>query len=192
MSLFEKCCSSRHYLRLVPCFAGPRRSLKMETIVNTEETVPPFCVEDPILGRFTEAELCQQPTLLFFYPKDDTSGCTKEACAFRDAAAAFRKRGVRILGVNPAASHDAFIAKHALDFPIICDVDKTLCFLFDVWIKKSLYGRAYMGVQRASFLIDIHGVLRWEERNVRVPKHCDRVLAAIDSLQLGGVLCHCK
>ena len=120
--------------------------------------------------------------VVYFYPKDNTTGCTREAQDFRDAAAQFGKRGAAILGVSrdSAKSHDGFIAKHELNFDLVADTDETWCRAFDVIHEKTLYGRRYEGVVRSTFLIDGEGRLRREWRNVKVPGHAAAVLAALD------------
>ena len=122
--------------------------------------------------------------VVYFYPKDNTSGCTKEGEAFRDLHAKFRKAGTEIVGVSPdsVASHDKFIAKYGFTFPLLADEEKAVCQLFDVWKEKSMYGRKYMGVERSTFLIDARGVLRREWRKVKVPGHAEEVLAAAAEL----------
>jgi len=122
--------------------------------------------------------------VIYFYPKDDTSGCTKEGEAFRDLHAAFRKAGADIVGVSPdsLASHEKFRAKYEFPFHLLSDPEKTIATLFDVWKEKSMYGKKYMGVERSTFLLDDKGVLRAEWRKVKVPGHADEVLAAVRAL----------
>jgi len=121
-------------------------------------------------------------TVVYFYPKDNTTGCTREAQDFRDAAAQLRKRGAVVIGVSrdSVKSHDGFIAKHKLPFDLVADTDETWCKAFDVIQEKSLYGRKYIGVVRSTFLIGADGRLLREWRNVKVPGHVAAVLAAID------------
>jgi peroxiredoxin Q/BCP len=116
--------------------------------------------------------------VVYFYPKDNTSGCTAEGVAFADLHDAFRRAGTEIVGVSPdsLASHEKFKAKMGFPFELLADQDHTACRLFDVWKEKSMYGRKYMGVERSTFLIDEQGVLRREWRKVRVPGHADEVL----------------
>jgi peroxiredoxin Q/BCP len=119
--------------------------------------------------------------VVYFYPKDNTSGCTQEGVDFRDLHAQFRKAGADILGISPdtLASHEKFKAKYEFPFELAADVDKTACALFDVYKEKSMYGRKYMGVERSTFLIDEQGVLRQEWRKVKVKDHAATVLAAV-------------
>jgi thioredoxin-dependent peroxiredoxin len=125
-----------------------------------------------------------QKVVLYFYPKDMTTGCTRESQDFRDLNAAFRKAGVRVVGVSRDSlkSHDKFREKEKLPFDLLSDEDEKLCRLFDVIKEKSLYGRKYLGVERSTFLIDGSGVLRQEWRKVKVPGHAEEVLEAAKSL----------
>jgi peroxiredoxin Q/BCP len=122
--------------------------------------------------------------VLYFYPKDSTSGCTQEGIDFRDLHAQFRKAGADIVGVSPdsLASHEKFKAKYEFPFELLADTEKHACQLFDVFKEKSMYGRKYMGVERSTFLIDGKGVLRREWRKVKVAGHAAEVLAAVREL----------
>jgi thioredoxin-dependent peroxiredoxin len=122
--------------------------------------------------------------ILYFYPKDMTSGCTRESQDFRDRAPQFRKAGALIVGVSrdSVTSHDKFTAKEKLSFPLLSDPDEKLCKLFDVIKEKSLYGKKYLGIERSTFLLDGKGVLRHEWRKVKVPGHAEEVLEAAKSL----------
>jgi peroxiredoxin Q/BCP len=122
--------------------------------------------------------------VIFFYPKDMTSGCTLEAQGFRDQAAAFRKAGTAIVGISrdSLASHQKFCLKEKLPYPLLSDADEKVCRLFDVIQEKSLYGRKYMGIERSTFLLDAAGILRREWRKVKVNGHVEEVLEAAQSL----------
>ncbi|HEY3783949.1 MAG TPA: peroxiredoxin [Steroidobacteraceae bacterium] len=122
--------------------------------------------------------------VIYFYPKDMTSGCTRESQDFRDLHAAFRKSGTVVVGVSrdSVRSHDRFTEKEKLPFPLLADEEETLCKLFDVIHEKSLYGRKYLGIERSTFLLDGAGVLRREWRKVKVPGHAEEVLEAAKSL----------
>jgi thioredoxin-dependent peroxiredoxin len=122
--------------------------------------------------------------VIYFYPKDMTSGCTRESQDFRDLHAAFRKAGVEVVGVSrdSVKSHDKFTEKENLPFPLLSDEDEKLCKLFDVIHEKSLYGRKYLGIERSTFLLDGSGILRREWRKVKVPGHAEEVLEAAKSL----------
>jgi peroxiredoxin Q/BCP len=130
------------------------------------------------------ADAAGKKLVLYFYPKDDTTGCTKEGEAFRDLYPKFKKAGALIVGVSPdsAASHEKFKAKYGFPFDLLADEDKSLCELFEVYKEKSMYGRKYMGVERSTFLVDAAGVLRREWRKVKVPGHAEEVLAAAQEL----------
>lgn len=122
--------------------------------------------------------------VLYFYPKDMTSGCTLESQQFRDLQAAFRKAKTRVIGISrdSVQSHEKFKAKEKLSFDLLADEEEKLCKLFDVIKEKSMYGRKYLGVERSTFLIDGKGVLQREWRKVKVPGHAEEVLEAARSL----------
>jgi peroxiredoxin Q/BCP len=119
--------------------------------------------------------------VLYFYPKDDTPGCTKEACAFRDAFEDDQAQGAEILGVSPdgVASHARFAGKFALPFSLLADTERKVCEAYGVWKEKTLYGRKSMGVERTTFVIDGRGILRAVFPRVRVDGHSAAVLTAI-------------
>ena len=121
--------------------------------------------------------------VLYFYPKDDTTGCTKEACDFRDNFARMKKAGAVVLGVSPdtVSKHVKFKDKYDLPFTLISDPDKTVCGLYDVWKEKSMYGRKYMGVERSTFVIDENGKIIALWRKVKVPGHVEEILEALKS-----------
>jgi peroxiredoxin Q/BCP len=125
-----------------------------------------------------------QPLVVYFYPKDNTTGCTVEACAFRDAYAGLKRAGVAVLGVSPddAKSHQKFTTKHGLNFPLLVDEDHRLASELGVWAKKSLYGRSFMGIVRSTFLIDAKGGIAQEWRKVKLNGHVDEVVAAAKAL----------
>ena len=122
--------------------------------------------------------------VLYFYPKDDTSGCTREAVGFTALGAEFAAAGAMVVGVSKdsAAKHDKFVAKHALGVALVSDEDSDLCERYGVWVEKSMYGKSYMGIERASFLIDGAGVVRAIWRKVKVPGHAAEVLDAVKAL----------
>ena len=121
-----------------------------------------------------------KPLVLYFYPKDDTSGCTREAQDFTELAGDFARAGVRILGVSrdPMKKHDKFIAKYDLKVPLASDEEGRISDAFGTWIEKSMYGRKYMGMERATFLIREDGKVARAWRKVKVPGHATDVLAA--------------
>ena len=145
--------------------------------------IPDFKL-DSTAGAWRLKDAAGKKVVLYFYPKDSTSGCTKEGEAFRDLAADFKKAKTVVLGVSPdsLASHEKFKAKYKFNFELLADPEKAACMLFDVWKEKSMYGKKYMGVERSTFLIDEKGVLRQEWRKVKVDGHADEVLAAARAL----------
>ena len=130
------------------------------------------------------ADAAGSKLVIYFYPRDNTTGCTKEGEAFRDLYPAYRKAGALIVGVSPdsIASHEKFKAKMSFPFELLADEDRSLCDTFDVIREKSMYGRKFMGVERSTFLFDGGGVLRQEWRKVKVPGHAEDVLAAVQAL----------
>jgi peroxiredoxin Q/BCP len=122
--------------------------------------------------------------VVYFYPKDNTSGCTSEGIAFAGLHDAFRRARTIVVGVSPdsPASHEKFKAKYGFPFELLSDEDKKVCAIFGVWKEKSMYGRKYMGVERSTFMIDAAGVLRHEWRKVKVTGHAQEVLAAVRDL----------
>jgi peroxiredoxin Q/BCP len=145
--------------------------------------IPDFKL-DSTAGAWRLKDAAGKKLVVYFYPKDSTSGCTKEGEAFRDLAAEFKKAKTVVVGVSPdsLASHEKFKAKYKFSFELLADPEKTACMLFDVWKEKSMYGKKYMGVERSTFLIDEKGVLRQEWRKVKVDGHADEVLAAASAL----------
>jgi peroxiredoxin Q/BCP len=153
-------------------------------MIEVGQAAPDFSLRDQA-GKTVTLEGCKgTPFILYFYPKDDTPGCTKEACAFRDAFAEYRKRKARILGVSPddPSSHDRFAKKFELPFPLLSDPDHKVCEIFGVWKEKNMYGRKSMGVERTTFVIDAQGVVRAVFPRVRVDGHSDAVIQALDAL----------
>jgi len=136
-------------------------------------------------GELALSKLKGKPVVVYFYPKDNTSGCTKEAQDFQAAMLKFKKAGAEVVGISKdtVASHDKFAAKYGLSFPLMSDTEGKACEAFGTWVEKSLYGRKYMGIERATFLIDAKGVVRHVWRKVKVPGHVDAVLAAMKALQ---------
>ena len=146
--------------------------------------IPSFSLPSTGGGVWKPAEASGKKLVVYFYPKDNTTGCTKEGEAFRDLYSAYRKAGAVIVGVSPDGlpSHEKFKAKMSFPFELLADEERKVCELFDVIREKSMYGRKYMGVERSTFLFDGAGVLQREWRKVKVPGHADEVLAAVQSL----------
>ena len=152
--------------------------------IKTGSKVPEFSLPTTGGGTWSLKDAAGRKLVIYFYPRDLTSGCTREAQDFRDLHGAFRKAGVEVVGVSrdSVASHDKFAAKETLPFPLLADADERACRLFDVIKPKSLYGRKYLGVERSTFLLDGSGRLRQEWRKVKVPGHAEAVLEAARSL----------
>ena len=131
-------------------------------------------------GSSTDLASPGQPLVLYFYPKDDTSGCTREAQDFTALAGDFRKAGVKVLGVSrdPMKSHEKFIGKYSLAVPLVSDEDGRISDAFGTWVEKSMYGRKYMGMERATYLIAADGRVLKAWRKVKVPGHAQEVLKA--------------
>jgi thioredoxin-dependent peroxiredoxin len=148
------------------------------------DLAPHFQLLDQAEESLSSDELAGQPYVLYFYPKDDTPGCTTEACGFRDALPMFESIGVRVLGVSPdsSASHARFRGKYSLPFDLLSDADKELSTAYGVWALKKNYGREYMGVVRSTFLVGADGVIRKVWRSVKVNGHVDQVQAAAAEL----------
>ncbi len=137
-------------------------------------------------GQVHLRELNGRTIVLYFYPKDDTPGCTAEACSFRDADHEMQKRGVVVLGVSAddVASHQKFADKYGLSFPLLSDIDTTVSQLYGVWKEKNYAGKTYMGVNRETFLIDKDGIVRKVWPKVKAAEHAQEVLDTIESLEL--------
>lgn len=129
-------------------------------------------------------DLQGKKVVLYFYPKDNTSGCTKEACDFRDAMERIAATDTVVLGVSPdsVALHNKFKAAHNLNFHLISDAEKSICEAYGVWVEKSMYGRKYMGVERSTFIIDKRGTLTHVFRKVKVPGHVEAVLKVLHEM----------
>lgn len=135
-------------------------------------------------GRFRLSDQTGKPVVVFFYPKDDTSGCTMEAIDFTAAQPAFDRAGVVVVGISPDSvkKHDKFKEKHDLGVMLAADEEKKVLEAYGVWVEKSMYGRKYMGVERSTFLIGPDGRIARTWRKVKVPGHVDEVLDAAGSL----------
>ena len=142
------------------------------------DTIPDFVSTTQEGAPFTSEDLKGKHTIFYFYPKDNTSGCTLEAKSLRDGKAELAKMGFQIVGVSPDSvkSHQNFCSKHELNFTLLADTDKSLCEAFGVWVEKSMYGRKYMGVARTTFIIDEN--LRIEKifEKVETSKHYEQII----------------
>ena len=151
------------------------------------DVAPSFEVNIDGSGKFSLSEAKGSPVVLYFYPKDDTPGCTKEACGFRDAFPDFSALNATIVGVSKdtVTKHDKFKAKYELPFHLASDEDGSLCEAYGTWVEKSMYGKKYMGIERATFLIDSSGVIQGIWRKVKVNGHVEEVLEASRTLKYG-------
>src|SRR5579864_9479055 len=149
--------------------------------VHPGDRLPDFDLATGGGGRLRSADLTGRRTVLYFYPKDDNTGCTLEAREFTALLPEFAKRGAQVIGVSPDSerSHDRFTAKCLIGFPLLSDPDKQLCDAFGVWVEKSMYGRTYMGVERSTFLIAADGTVEREWRKVKASGHASQVLATL-------------
>ena len=153
-------------------------------LIEPGKKTPAFTLNDQNGTTHKLSDYAGTPVILYFYPKDDTPGCTTEACGFRDSAAAFKKLKAQVVGVSKdsVARHDKFKAKYKLNFPLVSDEDGKVCEKYGTWIEKSLYGRKYMGIDRATFLIDKTGTVARVWRKVKVAGHVEEVLQALKAL----------
>ena len=147
-------------------------------------TAPDFTLLDENESPHKLSDYRGQPVILYFYPKDDTPGCTKEACNFRDDYSAYEGAGVTILGVSPDTSvkHAKFKAKYELPFTLLADTEREVCVLYQVWGRKKFMGREYDGVFRTTYLIDAQGNIAKVFENVKPAKHSAQVLEALEDL----------
>ena len=152
-------------------------------MINEGDKAPNIDVAASDGSRFNLASP-GQPLVLYFYPKDDTSGCTREAQDFTEQAPQFAKAGVKVVGVSrdPMKSHEKFIGKYALAVPLASDEDGRISDAFGTWVQKSMYGRKYMGMERATYLIGADGRVLRAWRKVKVPKHASEVLKAATAI----------
>jgi len=149
-------------------------------MIEEGQKAPDFSLPSSEGGTVSLRDLRGKPVVLYFYPKDDTPGCTREACAFRDDYAKLKKKAV-LLGVSPddVASHDRFRAKYKLPFPLLADTDKAVAKKYGAFGEKTMYGKKVVGMIRSTFLIDGAGVVRKVFPRVRVDGHSEKVLAAL-------------
>ncbi|MFD2261465.1 thioredoxin-dependent thiol peroxidase [Lacibacterium aquatile] len=153
--------------------------------IETGSPAPDFTLPTDGGGTVTLSALKGKAVVLYFYPKDDTTGCTAEACGFRDAMPDFSGVNATVIGISRDSikSHDKFKAKYSLPFTLAGDTDETgVCAAYGTWVEKSMYGRTYMGIERATFLIDKDGIMRQVWRKVKVAGHVEAVLAAAKGL----------
>ena len=153
-------------------------------MIQEGKKAPLFSLPSSEGGRVSLKDLRGKPVVLYFYPKDDTPGCTREACGFRDTQAALKKKGALVLGVSgdSLASHAKFKGKYKLSFPLLSDADKAVAKKYGAWGEKVLYGKKLIGMIRSTFVIDSEGVVRKVFPRVKVDGHADQVLKALGEL----------
>jgi peroxiredoxin Q/BCP len=163
-----------------------------DTEIKEQQPAPDFTLpavgSDDVVknGQVHLADLKGRTLVLYFYPKDDTPGCTKEACAFRDANRVMQQRGIVVLGVSAddVGSHQEFANKYSLPFTLLADTDTAVSQLYDVWKEKNYAGKTYMGINRETFLIDKNGIVRKIWHKVRPDDHANEVLETVEALGL--------
>jgi thioredoxin-dependent peroxiredoxin len=153
-------------------------------MTDVGQPAPDFTLPRDGGGEITLSALRPKAVVLYFYPKNDTSGCTSEAQAFTAAASAFDEAGAVVVGVSKDSvkSHDKFVSKYGLGVILASDEGSDVCERYGVWAEKSMYGKKYMGIERSTFLIDGAGTVRHVWRKVKVPGHAEEVLAAARAL----------
>jgi peroxiredoxin Q/BCP len=161
--------------------ASPKGKAAGSARIEAGDRAPSFELKDQAGKTVSSDSLRGAPYVLYFYPKDDTSGCTREACGFRDAGRSFGKLRARIIGVSPDSqeSHARFAKKYGLPFTLLADPDKKLAKAYGAWALKKNYGREYMGIVRSTFVVDDKGVVKRAFYGVKVDGHVDNVLAAL-------------
>lgn len=152
--------------------------------LNVGDTAPDFKLPTDGGAETALKNYKGQKLVLYFYPKDDTPGCTKEACAFKEALEDLNTLNTAVIGISKCsvAKHDKFKAKYGLNFPLASDEDGDMCERYGVWVEKNMYGRKYMGIERATFLIDENGKIAQIWRKVKVDGHVDEVKESAEDL----------
>jgi peroxiredoxin Q/BCP len=154
------------------------------SVIEPGRKAPPFTLKDQSGKTHRLSDYAGRPVILFFYPKDDTTGCTKEACGFRDSLPKFERTTAVVLGISilDEASKAKFARKYDLNFPLLADPEHEVAEKYGVWQKRSMYGRSFMGVARTTYLIDKDGTIakRWDK--VKVDSHAEEVLEAVNAL----------
>lgn len=154
-------------------------------MLNIGDRAPDFDLETDQDGKISLSSLQGKWVVLYFYPKDNTSGCTAQACDFRDQKSHFEDQDAVILGISKDSlkSHQKFRTDHALSFPLLSDETGEICQKYGVWAEKSMYGKKYFGIERSTFLINPEGKIAAEWRNVKVPQHVESVLKTLQQSQ---------
>ena len=156
-------------------------------MLETGQPAPSFSLESDTGETVTLDSLKGTPTVIYFYPKDDTPGCTRQACSIRDSWAEFGRIGARVIGVSPqnAASHRKFKEKYGLPFTLLADEDHAVAEAYGVWVEKKNYGKTYMGIERSTFVIDADGALAAIKRRVKPDEHTEWALGQVEKLAAG-------
>ncbi|WP_170509263.1 peroxiredoxin [Ruegeria arenilitoris] len=151
---------------------------------DVADIAPDFTLPRDGGGTVTLSDLRGRPVVLFFYPRDDTPGCTKESIGFSEQLQSFADAGAQVFGISrdSVAKHDKFVAKHGLTTPLLSDEGSTVCEDYGIWVEKNMYGKNSMGIERSTFLIDADGKIARVWRKVKVPGHVDEVLEAVRAL----------
>ncbi|WP_050602143.1 peroxiredoxin [Ruegeria sp. 6PALISEP08] len=151
---------------------------------DISDMAPDFTLPRDGAGEVTLSAQRGGTVVLFFYPRDDTPGCTKESIGFSEQLQAFADAGAQVFGISrdSIAKHDKFVAKHGLTTPLLSDENSTVCEDYGVWVEKNMYGRKSMGIERSTFVIDAEGRIAKIWRKVKVPGHVDEVLEAVKAL----------
>lgn len=154
------------------------------TELNIGSLAPDFILPGDGGREIRLSQFKGQKVVLYFYPKDDTPGCTTESCDFRDSVKEFEKIGAQVIGISKdtVASHDKFKAKYSLNFPLASDENGDICERYGVWMEKSMVGKKYMGIERSTFLIDEQGKIAQIWRKVKVPGHAEDVRKAAENI----------
>jgi peroxiredoxin Q/BCP len=152
---------------------------------EVSDLAPAFTLPRDGGGEISLSDLRGQAVVLFFYPRDDTPGCTKESIGFSEHLQAFADAGARVFGISrdTVAKHDKFVAKHGLTTPLLSDAESTVCEDYGVWVEKNMYGRKSWGIERSTFLIDAEGRIARVWRKVKVDGHVEEVLDAVRALK---------
>lgn len=153
-------------------------------MLDVSDTAPDFTLPRDGGGTVSLSDLRGDLVVLFFYPRDDTPGCTKESIGFSEQLQAFADAGAQVFGISKdsVAKHDKFIAKHELTTPLLSDEHGTMCEDYGVWKEKSMYGKTFLGIERSTFIVDREGKIAHAWRKVKVPGHVDEVLETVKTL----------
>ena len=157
----------------------------MSEFLEPGTKAPAFTLTSDSGEKVKLSDLVGSPVVLYFYPKDDTPGCTKEACAFRDKSVELKKLGAKVFGVSPddVKSHEKFRDKYSLNFPLLADLEHKIAEKYGAWREKNMYGKKSMGIQRSTYLIDAAGKIAKVWKKVSVDGHDEQVIAALKELQ---------